>query len=169
MALQCIATRIPEVMVISPDVFRDPRGFFMETYHRRKYEDSGVATEFVQDNYSHSCRDTLRGLHFQVEHPQQKLVSVIWGTIFDIAVDIRRSSPNFGKWVGFEISAANKTACYIPPGFAHGFCVLTDTAEFKPAATPPFWLTGRRGTGQEPMGFVQLGERDAGILWRIGY
>lgn len=129
MALQCIATRIPEVVVLCPDVFRDTRGFFMETYHRRKYESSGVPTEFVQDNYSHSCRDTLRGLHFQMKHPQQKLVSVIWGTIFDVAVDIRIGSSTFGQWVGQTLSDENRRQLYIPEGFAHGFCVLSETAD----------------------------------------
>ena len=128
MSLKCESTAIPEVLLITPRVFGDPRGFFLETFHQAKYRAAGINRAFVQDNYSHSCRDTLRGLHFQLRHPQAKLVSVIWGRIFDVAVDIRSGSPTFGRWVGQELSDDNRCQLYIPEGFAHGFVVLSATA-----------------------------------------
>lgn len=122
-------TELPGVVIISPKVFRDPRGFFMETFHAEKYRGIGIDRSFVQDNYSHSCQGTLRGLHYQLKHPQAKLVSVIWGTIFDVAVDIRPDSPTFGKWVGQILSDENRKQLFIPEGFAHGFCVLSERAD----------------------------------------
>lgn len=123
------ATELPGVLVIEPKVFADPRGFFKETFQRKRYVEAGIAAEFVQDNISRSCRGTLRGLHFQKEHPQAKLVQALSGRIFDVAVDLRRKSPHFGKWVAAELSDENHRQIYIPPGFAHGFCVLSDTAD----------------------------------------
>ena len=123
-------TRLKGVWLIEPDVFEDRRGFFLETYHQRKYAEAGIAGPFVQDNWSHSVRGTLRGLHYQRLHGQGKLVFAVEGEVFDVAVDIRHGSETFGQWYGVELSAANKRQLYIPPGFAHGFCVLSETASF---------------------------------------
>jgi dTDP-4-dehydrorhamnose 3,5-epimerase len=117
------------VVLIDPPVFADERGFFMETFHGRKYAEQGIDRTFVQDNHSHSCRSTLRGLHYQLDHPQGKLVYAVTGEIFDVAVDIRRGSPTFGRWVGTTLSAQNKRQIYVPEGFAHGFCVLSEEAD----------------------------------------
>ena len=127
--MQFIETALKGVMMIEPDVFEDDRGYFLETYHAKKYAAHGIAGPFVQDNRSHSVRGILRGLHFQLQRPQGKLVMAIQGRIFDVAVDIRQGSPTFGKWVGMELSAENKRQLYVPAGFAHGFCVLSDTAD----------------------------------------
>ena len=121
---------LPEVIIIEPDLFADERGYFMETYHQEKFTGGGIDLRFVQDNQSMSARGTLRGLHYQIKRPQGKLVRVLLGEVFDVSVDIRRSSPNFGKWFGITLSADNKKVVYIPPNFAHGFCVLSDKAEF---------------------------------------
>src|SRR5215216_3210143 len=122
--MQFTTCDLPGVVVIEPDVYRDPRGFFLETYHVEKYRANGVPGTFVQDNHSLSAYGTLRGLHFQVKNPQGKLVRVIQGEIWDVAVDIRPASPTFRKWFGAELSATNFKQIYIPPGYAHGFCVL---------------------------------------------
>jgi dTDP-4-dehydrorhamnose 3,5-epimerase len=121
-------TKLPGVVVIEPEVFGDERGFFMETWNQPRYVAEGLPAGFVQDNLSQSRRGVLRGLHYQLPFPQGKLLSVIEGEIFDVAVDIRRSSPDFGRWVGVVLSSANRWQLYVPPGFAHGFCVLSDTA-----------------------------------------
>lgn len=126
--MRIIPTDLIEVMMIEPDVFEDPRGYFLETYHAKKYADAGILEPFVQDNFSRSIRGTLRGLHYQRRHAQGKLMMVMEGHIFDVAVDIRQGSPTFGKWFGTELSASNKRQLYIPPGFAHGFCVLSEQA-----------------------------------------
>lgn len=125
-------TALPEVLLIEPKVFGDERGFFMESFNQRAFDEAvGYEVDFVQDNHSRSARGVLRGLHYQLPpHAQGKLVRVTSGAVFDVAVDMRRSSPNFGKWVGEELSAANHKQLWIPPGFAHGFLVLTDTADF---------------------------------------
>ncbi len=123
------ATDLEGVILVEPDVYRDDRGFFLETYHAEKYAAGGIEATFVQDNHSRSQRGTLRGLHAQRERPQGKLVRALSGAIFDVAVDVRRSSPTFKKWVGFELSAENFLQLYVPPGFVHGFCVLSETAE----------------------------------------
>jgi dTDP-4-dehydrorhamnose 3,5-epimerase len=123
--------RIPEVIVIEPDVHRDARGFFLETYHEAKYRAGGIPGPFLQDNHSCSMRGTLRGLHLQVGRPQGKLIRVIVGEVFDVAVDVRRGSPTFGQWVSVTLSAANFKQCYVPPGFAHGFCVTSDEAHVE--------------------------------------
>jgi dTDP-4-dehydrorhamnose 3,5-epimerase len=117
---------LPGVVLIEPDVFKDARGFFLETYHERKYAEGGIAGPFVQDNHSYSCRGTLRGLHAQRTKPQGKLVRAVEGEMFDVAVDIRPASPTFGKWVGFALSGENFRQLWVPPGFAHGFCVLSE-------------------------------------------
>ena len=130
MPFKFIKTEIEGVILIEPKVFTDPRGFFMETWEKRKFAQVGIREDFVQDNHSKSVRGTLRGLHYQIRQPQGKLVQVIVGEVFDVAVDIRKSSPTFGQWVGLHLSAENKHQLWIPPGFAHGFYVLTETAEF---------------------------------------
>ena len=127
--MKFIKTRIPEVIIIEPRVFEDNRGFFMETWEARKFAEAGIDTDFVQDNHSKSIRGTLRGLHYQIKHPQGKLVRVVVGEVFDVAVDIRKSSPTFGKWVGIILSSENKRQVWIPPGFAHGFVVLSNEAD----------------------------------------
>lgn len=121
---------LKDVIIIEPDAFPNKRGYFMETYHQKKFAVGGINVEFVQDNQSMSTKGTLRGLHYQIQRPQGKLVRVLYGEVFDVAVDIRTSSQNFGKWFGILLSANNKRAVYIPPNFAHGFCVLSDRAEF---------------------------------------
>jgi len=124
-------TRLPGVLIIEPEVYRDERGWFLETYHCDKYEEAGISFSFVQDNCSSSVRGTLRGLHAQVSRPQGKLVRVTKGEIFDVAVDIRRGSPTFAVWESGILSAENFKQLYIPPGFAHGFFVLSDIAEVE--------------------------------------
>lgn len=127
--MEKIPTAIPEVFMIAPKVFGDDRGFFLESYNRRAMAAFGIEHDFVQDNHSRSAHGVLRGLHYQIKQPQGKLVRVVAGEIFDVAVDIRRSSPTFGKWVGMTLSAENKRMAWIPPGFAHGFYVTSDIAE----------------------------------------
>ena len=122
---------LPGVLVIEPDVYADERGFFLETYHCEKYRRGGIGCAFVQDNNSHSVRGTVRGLHAQRRRQQAKLVRVLQGEIFDVVVDIRRGSPTFRRWCAVELSAANFRQCYIPPGFAHGFCVTSDVADVE--------------------------------------
>lgn len=124
-------TEIPDVILIEPDVFADERGFFVESWHKKKFAAESLDEDFVQDNHSRSVKGTLRGLHYQIRQPQGKLVRVTVGEVFDVAVDIRRSSPTFGKWVGARLSAANFHMFWVPPGFAHGFYVLSDVAEFQ--------------------------------------
>ena len=128
-------TQIAGVLIVEPDVFGDDRGFFMESYNEREMRKIGIDAHFVQDNHSRSQRNVLRGLHYQVRQPQGKLVRVVSGTVFDVAVDIRRNSPTFRKWVGVELSAENKRMFWMPPGMAHGFIVLSDSADFLYKAT----------------------------------
>ncbi|MEW5804529.1 MAG: dTDP-4-dehydrorhamnose 3,5-epimerase [bacterium] len=124
-------TSLDGVLLIEPHVFMDSRGIFLETYQQKRYEEAGIGVgkPFVQDNHSHSVRGALRGLHYQLLHPQGKLVWVVCGTIFDVAVDIRRNSPTFGKWLGIHLSAGDHRQIFIPEGFAHGFCVLSEQAD----------------------------------------
>ena len=130
--MKVIETDIPDVKIIEPDVFGDERGFFMETWNQNKFEElvTGKPTQFVQDNHSKSKKGILRGLHYQTENTQGKLVRVVSGEVFDVAVDIRKESPTFGKWEGVYLSAENKRQLWIPEGFAHGFYVISDEAEF---------------------------------------
>lgn len=128
-------TLLPELMIIEPKVFADDRGFFMETYQAREFGRAGIPTEFVQDNHSGSHKGVLRGLHYQVKQPQGKLVRIAAGEVFDVVVDLRRKSPAFGKWAGFILSFQSKKQLWIPPGFAHGFYVLSDWAEVIYKAT----------------------------------
>ncbi len=123
------ATDLPGVLLCELHFLRDPRGFFVETYHGRTYAEAGIPGPFVQDNFSHSRQGTLRGMHYQLRHPQAKLVSVLRGAVYDVAVDIRRGSPTFGRWVGSILSRDNGRQLYIPGGFAHGFCVLSEEAD----------------------------------------
>lgn len=128
MSVKVRPTEIPEVLLIEPTVFYDPRGHFVEIFQQEKYLSAGIRRHFVQDNFSCSIRNTLRGLHYQQKRPQAKLVTVVEGEIFDVAVDIRPNSPTFGKWVGAYLSGKDQRQLYIPEGFAHGFCVLSGTA-----------------------------------------
>lgn len=129
--MQVIQTAIPDIKILKPRVFGDDRGFFMESYNRRAFFDvTGLDVDFVQDNHSRSGRHVLRGLHYQIEQPQGKLVRVISGEVFDVAVDLRRSSPYFGKWVGARLTAEGHEQMWVPPGFAHGFLVLSASADF---------------------------------------
>jgi len=121
---------IPDVVLVRPKVFGDARGYFFESWEARKFATAGLDLKFVQDNCSRSVKNTLRGLHYQIKQPQGKLVQVTDGEVFDVAVDIRRSSPSFGKWVGTILSGENKHQLWVPPGFAHGFCVLSESADF---------------------------------------
>lgn len=134
-------TAIPEVLVLEPQVFADARGFFFESYNQRHFEQAtGLqGVYFVQDNHSKSAKGVLRGLHYQIQHPQGKLVRVLQGEVFDVAVDMRRSSPTFGRWVAEVLSADNKKQLWVPPGFAHGFLVLSETAEFL-YKTTDYWF-----------------------------
>ena len=129
---------LPEVLLLRPDVHRDPRGWFLETWNASRYAAHGIPTAFVQDNASSSARGTLRGLHAQRRRPQGKLVRVVAGEIFDVAVDVRPASPTFLRWVGVTLSAAEATQCWVPPGFAHGFCVLGERAEVEYKCTEPY-------------------------------
>jgi len=131
MAFTATPTVLPEVLILEPKVFGDERGFFYESFNARDFEAAtGLKREFVQDNHSRSSQNVLRGLHYQAQHPQGKLVRVVAGEVFDVAVDIRRNSPSYGKWAGVYLSAENKRQLWIPEGFAHGFLVLSDTADF---------------------------------------
>jgi dTDP-4-dehydrorhamnose 3,5-epimerase len=137
-----IATAIPEVKLFEPKVFGDTRGFFFESFNHRVFEEAiGHPVEFVQDNHSKSEKHVVRGLHYQIQHAQGKLVRVVAGEVFDVAVDIRRSSPTFGRWVGVTLSAENKRQLWIPEGFAHGFVVTSETAEFL-YKTTDYWHPG---------------------------
>ena len=129
MPLQCLNSELPGVVRFEPDVFKDDRGFFLETFHQKKYADKGLTHKFVQDNHSHSFRGVLRGLHYQLKHPQGKLIYVVNGEIFDVVVDIRQGSSFFGRWSGLILSAENKRQLFVPEGFAHGFLVLSKTAD----------------------------------------
>jgi len=129
--MNVIRTELPDVLVLEPKVFGDERGFFFESFNRRAFEEAtGLRTDFVQDNHSRSRRGVLRGLHYQIRQPQGKLVRVVMGEVFDVAVDLRRSSPTFGRWTGIHLSAENKRMLWVPAGFAHGFLVLSESADF---------------------------------------
>jgi dTDP-4-dehydrorhamnose 3,5-epimerase len=152
-------TALPEVVVITPDVFRDPRGYFLETYHQGKYRAGAIEVAFVQDNLSRSVRGTLRGLHAQRRRPQGKLIRVTEGEIFDVAVDIRRGSPTFARWVGVRLSGETFRQVYVPPGFAHGFCVLSETAVVEYKCTELYDPADEIG--------VSWSDPDIGIQWPI--
>ena len=129
--MKVILTSIPDVLIIEPDVISDSRGFFFESFNEKTFrQDTGLNINFVQDNHSHSIKGVLRGLHYQIQQPQGKLVRVVHGAVFDVAVDIRKSSPSFGQWVGVELTESNCRQLWAPSGFAHGFLVLSDNADF---------------------------------------
>lgn len=137
--MKVVPTAIPDVLMIEPKVFGDARGFFYESYNAARFKAlTGLAPDFVQDNHSRSQRHVLRGLHYQIKQPQGKLIRVIAGEVFDVAVDVRKNSPTFGKWIGVHLSAENRRQLWIPPGFAHGFVVLSDAAEFL-YKTTDYW------------------------------
>jgi len=136
--MKAIATAIPDVLLLEPKVFGDERGFFYESWNKRSFAELGIDAEFVQDNHSKSQRNVLRGLHYQIEHAQGKLVRVTAGEVYDVVVDLRRSSSSFGQWVGVTLSASNRRMVWIPSGFAHGFCVTSDSAEFL-YKTTDYW------------------------------
>jgi dTDP-4-dehydrorhamnose 3,5-epimerase len=151
-------TALPEVLVIEPRVFSDERGFFFESFNRRDFAHAtGIEAEFVQDNHSHSAQGVLRGLHYQIRQPQGKLMHVVQGRIFDVAVDIRRSSPNFKRWVGIELTSQNHKQLWTPPGFAHGFAVLSETAELFYKVTDYYAPEHERG--------IRWDDPDLGIEW----
>ena len=158
--MNLLQSEIKDVVMIEPQVFGDERGYFMETYSQREFRKLGISMEFVQDNMSRSVQGTLRGLHYQLApHSQGKLVRVIQGVVFDAAVDIRKSSPTFKKWVGVELSAENKLSMYIPPGFAHGFYVLSETAEFIYKCTNFYAPDFERG--------IMWNDSEIGIEWPL--
>ena len=128
--MNVVHSDLPGLLVIEPKAYGDARGFFFESYHRERYHSAGIRAEFVQDNVSRSCRGTLRGLHYQMTQPQGKLVFVTRGEVFDVAVDLRQSSPTFGRWFGTILNDENHRQLYVPPGFAHGFCVTSESADF---------------------------------------
>jgi dTDP-4-dehydrorhamnose 3,5-epimerase len=143
--LRFVPTVVPDVIVIEPDVHVDGRGFFVETFHTDRYGQHGIRGPFVQDNHSRSVGGSLRGLHLQVRHPQGKLVRVIEGEVYDVAVDVRRGSPTFGRWVAVRLTAENFRQCYIPPGFAHGFCVVSAVAQVEYKCTDFYDPAGELG------------------------
>ena len=155
--MKTIETEIPGVLIVEPDIFRDERGFFLETWSRDKLDGSVLPHEFVQDNHSRSVSGVVRGLHYQLDTPQGKLVHVARGRIFDVAVDIRLKSPTFGRWTGIELSDENLRSLWIPPGFAHGFCVLSDLADVIYKCTSPYSAADDRG--------VAWNDPSVGIRW----
>lgn len=152
-------TKLPEVLLLEPQVFGDERGYFLESYNKKRYRDAGITEEFVQDNLSFSRQGVLRGLHFQNPNAQGKLVFVLEGEVFDVAVDIRRGSPDFGKWFGVYLSAQNKRQLYVPPGFAHGFAVVSETALFAYKCTEFYDRNSERS--------ILWNDRDIGISWPV--
>jgi dTDP-4-dehydrorhamnose 3,5-epimerase len=154
-----VPTALEGVVIIEPRVFTDARGFFFESYHADRYTQAGLPAQFVQDNHSCSSPGTLRGLHFQLRYPQGKLVRVLRGAIFDVAVDIRRGSPTFGHWVGVVLSAENKKQLYVPPGYAHGFCVPEEPSEVEYKCTDFYVPDDERG--------VAWNDPAIGITWPV--
>ncbi|HYE95251.1 MAG TPA: dTDP-4-dehydrorhamnose 3,5-epimerase [Rubricoccaceae bacterium] len=152
-------TALPGVLLLEPRVFGDARGYFLETYHAARYREAGVEATFVQDNHSHSRWGTLRGLHFQRRRPQGKLVQVVRGAVFDVVVDVRPGSAHFGQWIGVELSGENHRQLWVPPGFAHGFCVLTDEADFLYKCTAYYDPTDEGG--------VRWDDPDLAVAWPI--
>lgn len=144
-ALEVRETELPGVLVVTPRVFRDERGFFLESFNEAAFGDAGLPTRFVQDNHSRSAKGVLRGLHYQLRHPQGKLVRVVRGRIFDVAVDIRRGSPTFGKWVGVTLDDSETSALWVPHGFAHGFCALSDDVDVTYKCTDFYAPSDERG------------------------
>lgn len=159
--MKLIETAIPDVKVIEPAVFADERGFFMESYHKEKFAQFGITCDFVQDNHSRSAKGILRGLHYQVQQTQDKLCRVAVGEVLDVAVDIRKGSPTFGEWVSVLLTAENKRMIFVPKGFAHGFVVLSDVAEFLYKCSDFYHQPSDRG--------VLWNDPDIGIDWGIDF
>lgn len=157
--MQISETTLPSVLLLEPRVFKDDRGFFFESYHEKRAWDAGLQVKFVQDNHSFSKQGTLRGLHYQLNTPQGKLVRVVTGEVFDVAVDIRQGSPTFGQWYGAYLSADNYRQLYVPPGFAHGFCVMSETADFLYKCTD-FYTVGDEYA-------IRWNDPEIGIDWPI--
>lgn len=157
--MNVIQTPLPGVILIEPKVFGDARGFFQETFHAERYREAGITGTFVQDNHSRSSKGVLRGLHFQIRHPQGKLVRVTRGSVFDVAVDIRRGSPAFGKWYGAVLTEENHRQLWVPPGFAHGFAVLSETVDFLYKCTDYYHPDDEGG--------LIWNDPDVGIEWPI--
>ncbi len=155
--MNIVETTLPGVLIIEPKVFGDARGFFLESWNQGTFAQAGLTMDFVQDNHSRSARGVLRGLHYQLENPQGKLVRVTQGAVYDVAVDVRRSSLHFGQWVGVELSADNHRMLWIPPGFAHGFLVLSETADFLYKCTTLYHPPSDRG--------IRWDDPDIGIVW----
>ncbi|WP_438394164.1 dTDP-4-dehydrorhamnose 3,5-epimerase [Caballeronia sp. DA-9] len=162
MALKVIATALPEVVIVEPEVFGDARGFFYESFNSRDFgEHVAAGVEFVQDNHSRSARGVLRGLHYQIERPQGKLVRVVEGEVFDVAVDLRKSSPRFGHWTGVSLSAENRRQLWIPPGFGHGFVVLSASAQYL-YKTTDYWYPEHQRS-------IAWNDPAIGIQWPIDF
>ncbi|HLM46497.1 MAG TPA: dTDP-4-dehydrorhamnose 3,5-epimerase [Myxococcaceae bacterium] len=157
--MNVLTTELAGLLIIEPKVFGDERGFFLETFNAQRYAEAGIPGPFVQDNYSRSVKGTLRGLHFQEPQPQGKLVSVVAGAVWDVAVDIRKGSPTFGKWVGVELTADNKRQFWVPPGFAHGFYVLSESADFQYKCTALYAPQHDRG--------LRWDDPDLAISWPL--
>ena len=157
--MKILPSSLPEILIIEPSVFQDERGFFMETYQQRRYTEAGIESIFAQDNLSRSVHGTLRGLHYQVKHAQAKLIQVIEGTIFDVALDIRRGSPYFGQWEGVDLSDENRRQLFLPEGFAHGFCVLSESAYVLYKCTDFY--------AAEDEGGILWADQDLAIKWPI--
>jgi dTDP-4-dehydrorhamnose 3,5-epimerase len=157
--MNIVDTPLPGVKLIEPRVFGDDRGFFLESWNAKTFAEAGLDLDFVQDNHSRSTKGVLRGLHYQLANPQGKLVRVTIGRVFDVAVDLRRSSPDFGRWVGYELSAENKAMLWVPPGFGHGFVVLSDTADFLYKCTTLYSPPDERA--------IRWDDPDLAINWRL--
>ncbi len=157
--MNVVDTPLPGVKLIEPRVFGDDRGFFLESWNAKTFADAGLDLDFVQDNHSRSTKGVLRGLHYQLDNPQGKLVRVTIGRVFDVAVDLRRSSPHFGRWVGYELSAENKSMLWVPPGFGHGFVVLSDTADFLYKCTTLYSPPDERA--------IRWDDSELAIDWRL--
>jgi dTDP-4-dehydrorhamnose 3,5-epimerase len=159
--MKVVETSLPGAVIIEPQVFGDSRGYFYESYNKAKYAEAGITSEFVQSNVSRSAKGVLRGLHYQWPNPQGKLVSVLEGEVFDVAVDIRRGSPTFGQWAGVMLSSENKRHFWIPEGYAHGFCVLSDFATFAYQCTAQYDRAADAG--------VRWNDADIGIDWPVSH
>lgn len=157
--MKVIETALPDVLLLEPRVFGDARGFFMESWNRKTFSDLGLDLDFVQDNHSRSAKGVLRGIHYQLQQPQGKLVRVVSGAVYDVAVDLRRSSPHFGRWVGYELSAENHRMMWVPPGFGHGFLVLSEMADFMYKTTAYYAPEWDRG--------IRWDDLDLGIQWPL--
>ncbi len=156
--MNIVPTRFPKVLLLEPKIFKDPRGSFAELYSERRYHEAGISETFVQDNLSVSCQNVIRGLHYQLKNPQGKLVSVLSGKALDVVVDIRRGSPHFGQWLSFELSEENYRQIYVPPGFAHGYCALSEKVMFHYQCTDYY--------NPEDEHAVLWSDADLNILWQ---